>query len=186
MPPKNNIGYRPNYSNANYGAQYSCLSFYWGIYYYNCWEKSHYFTSCTKLAVSGIQHKANKQAIKKLQDTSQLYSQRPSLKLSSVPVTLAIVVSNTKEREKSGGCQINNIGDTNTIILKRPISNKAKSNFDNSLIYPTTAATQSQKPATPQAFKFKNSQSTMLQIAKPAVERNSKQAIVNRLSRNNS
>lgn len=85
-----------------------------------------------------------------------------------------MVVKNTRKRKELGSRQINNIGDANVVILKWPISNKTKDNVDDLPIYSIIAATQSQKLATPQASRFKNSQPTISRIAKPAAKKNLK------------
>lgn len=51
--PRDNIGYRENYTNAN--AQDHRLPFCRGIYRHNCREGGHYSTGCTRPVVSGAQ-----------------------------------------------------------------------------------------------------------------------------------
>lgn len=53
--PRDNIGYRTNYTNANTRDQPGRLPFCRGIYCNNCREESHYSTSCTRPVVSGAQ-----------------------------------------------------------------------------------------------------------------------------------
>ena len=100
--PRDNTRYRSNYFNANYQAQYCCLSFYQGIYCHNCREKSHYSISCTKPIVSEEQRKANKRAIEELQDAPQPYFQRlgPELgPLLALVASAAVASSITKRKE---------------------------------------------------------------------------------------
>ena len=177
--PRDNLSYRPNYTNFNTQDQKSCPSFYRGIYCHNCHEEDHYFTSCTKLVVNGAQPEASRKAIDKLQRDLRKYPRGPAPVSShlSAQVASAAVASSVEGREEQRSQRMNNIEGVNVVISKRPTVEEADHDFEN-CIYPITAAIQSQKRNL-EAKKFQHTS----QVTKPA-GRNSERSLSNQTSKN--
>lgn len=118
--PRDNTRYRQNYPAQDQSRR---SSLYRGIYCYNCREESYYYTSCTRLVVSGAQGEANRGAIDEFQRGHRQYFRGPgpALESPSVPaVPVAAVASGGVEGQEQGGRRMNNIGGANVVILKRP------------------------------------------------------------------
>ena len=89
----------------------------------------------------------------------------------------AEVTSDREERQKQDGRRMNNIGDTNVVILKRPTMEETENNAKD-YIYPVTSATQSQKKNV-EAIKLQPTS----QIRK-AVGKNLERTLTNQASKN--
>ncbi len=146
LPSQDNPSYRLLYASANAQNQNSRLLFYRGIYCHNCYEKSHYCTSCPRPVVSGALQDANKKVIDELQGGSLQYPNRsrPAVRPPLAQAVSAAVACGGREKQEQSGRRINNIGGANVVILKRLTIEEAEDNAED-YIYPVTSSTQSQK-----------------------------------------
>lgn len=177
--PRDNAGYRSNYTNANAQDQTGRSPFYQGIQCHNCQEEGHYSTSCTKPVVSEAQRKANRRAIDELQGGSCQYPRGPGPAPGFPPaqVAPAVIASNGGERQEQGGRRVNNIGGANLVILKQPTVEEADDNPKDHT-YLVTAATYSQKKNL-EAKKFQ----PILRVTKPE-GRNSERPLAHQTLKN--